>query len=242
MIQLIPAIDIIDGKCVRLTQGDYNSKTVYGANPAETAKRYEGLGAKRLHVVDLDGAKASSPRNLAVLEKICSTTSLDVEWGGGIKTEQALKDVLASGAKRVICGSIAITDPETFAKWLLLYGAQHVILGADIRNGQIATHGWQQQSNVSAEELIDKFAKQGLSQVICTEISKDGMLEGPAFELYATLQKQFPEIDITVSGGISSMADIQKLDEMGLRSVIVGKAIYERRITLKELKQWFQNA
>lgn len=242
MIELIPAIDIIDGKCVRLTQGDYNTRTTYGAKPAETAKRYEGYGAKRLHVVDLDGAKASEPQNLEVLEKICSTTSLDVEWGGGIKTEAALKRVLECGANRAICGSIAVSQPEMFARWLTTYSPSHIILGADIRSGKVATHGWLEESEMSVEQLIEGFLSAGLTQVICTDISKDGMLQGPTFELYERLQRTYPSVDITVSGGISSMEDIVRLNDMGCRSVIVGKAIYEGRITLKQLKEWLRNA
>ncbi|MBR2332925.1 MAG: 1-(5-phosphoribosyl)-5-[Rikenellaceae bacterium] len=241
MIELIPAIDIIDGKCVRLTRGDYNLQTTYGANPTDIARGYEAIGVRRLHVVDLDGAKASAPCNLAVLEDICANTSLDVEWGGGIKSEESLSAVLSAGANRAICGSVAVSNPEMMTEWIAKYGAEHIILGVDIRDGKVATHGWLRESDLSAEELIARFGADGLSQVICTDISKDGMLQGPTFELYEMLQNRFPAIDITVSGGISSMEDIRRLNDMGLRSVIIGKAIYEGRITTKELEEWLRN-
>jgi phosphoribosylformimino-5-aminoimidazole carboxamide ribotide isomerase len=241
MIQLIPAIDIIDGKCVRLTQGDYKTKKVYGNNPDEIAKTYEGLGAKRLHVVDLDGAKASEPKNLKALEKIAKATSLDIEWGGGVKTEEAVLDVIRAGASKVVCGSICIKEPDTFALWLKRYGGIRMILGADARNGMVAINGWEQDSTVSVSDLINQFIDKDLRRVICTDISKDGMLKGPTFELYTKLQRDFPALEITVSGGISSMDDIKQLDSKGLKSVIVGKAIYENIITLKDLEQWYRN-
>ena len=241
MIEIIPAIDIIDGRCVRLTQGDYGRLTTYGDDPAEIARGYEALGVRRLHVVDLDGAKASSPCNLAVLEQICQTTSLDVEWGGGIKSAESLAAVLAAGANRAICGSVAVSNPELIDEWIDRYGAEHIILGVDIREGKVATHGWLNESEYGADELIERFRPRGLSQVICTDISKDGMLSGPSFGLYERLQSAFPEIEITVSGGIGSMDDIRRLNAMGLRSVIVGKAIYEGRITMEELKEWLQS-
>lgn len=241
MIEIIPAIDIIGGECVRLTQGDYAQKTSYYKDPAAVAQSYEQIGIRRLHVVDLDGAKQSRPANLAVLERIATRTSLDIQWGGGVKSTEALQSVFDSGANRAICGSIAVTAPELFCDWLKRFGAAHIILGADIRNGYIATHGWLRESQISANELIERFAAQGLQQAICTDISKDGMLEGPSFALYEQLQASFPAIDITISGGISSLDDIVRLNDMGLRSVIVGKAIYEGRITLKQLEVCLQN-
>jgi phosphoribosylformimino-5-aminoimidazole carboxamide ribotide isomerase len=242
MIEIIPAIDIIGGKCVRLTQGDYDRLTTYGDDPAEIARGYEAIGVRRLHVVDLDGAKASAPCNLEVLERICRTTSLDVEWGGGIKSEESLSAVLSAGANRAICGSVAVSNSELMDAWIERYGAEHIILGVDIRDGKVATHGWLKESEMGASEIIERFRPRGLSQVICTDISKDGMLGGPTFELYERLQAEFPEVEITVSGGIGSMDDIRRLNDMGLRSVIVGKAIYEGRITMEELKEWLQNA
>lgn len=241
MIQIIPAIDVIGGECVRLTQGDYAQKTTYYRDPLEIALRYESIGVKRLHVVDLDGAKAAKPVNLAVLERISSKTGLEVQYGGGIKSEEALQSVFDSGARRAICGSVAVTQPEQFTKWLTRFGSEKVILGADVRDGFVAINGWLEAATMSAVELIEKFRAAGLSQVICTDISKDGMLQGPSFDLYTSLQERFAEVDITVSGGISSLDDILKLNELGLRSVIVGKAIYEGHITFNQLKECLQN-
>lgn len=241
MIEIIPAIDIIGGECVRLTQGDYGRKTTYFKDPAEVAARYESIGLRRIHLVDLDGAKASAPANLKVLERVAARTGLDIQWGGGIKSADSLRAVLESGANRAICGSVAVTDPEAFAEWLAGFGPDHVILGADVREGKVATHGWLHESELGVEELIDRFASCGLNQVICTDISKDGMLQGPSFGMYGRLQTQYSVINITVSGGIGSLDDILKLNDMGLRSVIVGKAIYEGRITLKELETCLRN-
>lgn len=238
MIEIIPAIDIIGGECVRLTQGDYAQKTVYYKNPADVAKSYEDIGLRRIHLVDLDGAKASRPENLAVLEEVARRTALDIQYGGGIKSAESLRSVLGAGANRAICGSIAVGEPELFEEWLAEFGAAHIILGADIKDGRVATHGWLKSSGLTAEALIGRFAAAGLTQAICTDISKDGMLQGPSFGLYRTLQDAFPEVDITVSGGISSMDDIVRLDGMGLRSVIVGKAIYEGRIKPEDLRKF----
>lgn len=241
MIEIIPAIDIIGGECVRLTQGDYGRKTTYFKDPAEVAARYESIGLRRIHLVDLDGAKASAPANLKVLERVAARTRLDIQWGGGIKSADSLRAVLESGANRAICGSVAVTDPEAFAEWLAGFGPDHVILGADVRDGKVATHGWLRESELGVEELIDRFAPCGLNQVICTDISKDGMLQGPSFGMYGRLQTRYSVINITVSGGVGSLDDILKLNDMGLRSVIVGKAIYEGRITLKELETCLRN-
>lgn len=230
---IIPAIDIIGGQCVRLTQGDYAAKTTYYKEPLDAAKRYEDAGFRRLHLVDLDGAKASQPVNLATLEKIATKTSLEVQYGGGLKSSEAVRVVFESGASRAICGSIAVTKAELFKQWLAQYGTQRMILGADTKAGRIAINGWEESSVVGVEELIDGF--EGLTQVICTDISCDGMLKGPNFELYEGLQKRYPSIDITVSGGISSFADLERLVEQGARSVVVGKAIYEGRVTLEQL-------
>ena len=238
MMELIPAIDLIDGRCVRLTQGDYDIKKVYDHSPVEMAKMYAGCGVKRLHVVDLDGAKAKEPCNLRVLEKLAAETSLDIEWGGGIKSGDALRMAINAGANRVICGSVAVDNSELFASWLQEYGAGHVILGADVRGRNVATHGWLKESEVSIDAIIEQFLPFGLKQLICTDISKDGMLQGPNFALYTELKEKYPMVDTTLSGGISSMDDICKAQELGLHSVIIGKAIYEGRITLKELEQW----
>ena len=237
MINVIPAIDLIDGKCVRLTKGDYNQKKQYDASPLDMALRYQDIGIRRLHVVDLDGAKSSSPKNLHVLEEIAIRTSLEIEWGGGIKSDQALYDAYNAGADYLIIGSVAVSKPDLFARWLSEYGGGRLILGADVNEGRVAINGWLEKSKQTIDALIDRFIPHGLSEVICTDISKDGMLQGPTFDLYARLQAKSPEQDIIVSGGISKMDDIRRLDEMNLRHVIVGKAIYEGRITLEELKR-----
>lgn len=241
MIEIIPAIDIIGGECVRLTKGDYATKKSYSTDPLSVAKSYEDIGIKRLHIVDLDGAKLSEPANLKVLEKIASQTSLDIQWGGGVKSTEALKNVYSAGANRAICGSVAITQPELFISWLEEFKPEHVILGADIKDGKIATHGWLESSQSTVYQVIDKFTPYGLSQVICTDISKDGMLQGPSFDLYEELQNKYNVINITISGGVSKMDDITKANEMNLRSIIVGKAIYEGFITLKQLEECLQN-
>jgi len=234
MIEIIPAIDIIDGRCVRLTQGDYNRQTTYG-DPLDMALRYCDAGLKRLHLVDLDGAKASYPTHLAILERIAATTGLDIQYGGGIKSKAALESVLNAGASRAIVGSMAISGPEIFRECLSEFSPAQLILGADVRNGLVATHGWLEDSRTTLQEIIRQFLPDGLSQVICTDISKDGMLSGPNFELYKELLETFPSLLITVSGGISSMDDIVRLNEAGMQSVIVGKALYEKQITLKQI-------
>lgn len=231
---------MIEGRCVRLTQGDYGQKKVYDVSVVEMARSYEAAGIRRLHMVDLDGAKASRPVNLHVLEQVASCTSLDIEYGGGIKSGQALRDVFAAGAGRAICGSVAVCQPEMFTLWLSEFGPERMILGADIKDGKVATHGWLRESEQGVDGLIGMFAGAGLSQVICTDISRDGMLQGPSFELYTDLQARYPDVDIIVSGGVSCMEDIERLSQAGLRAVIAGKAIYEGRITLKMLEQWSQ--
>lgn len=241
MIEIIPAIDLIDGRCVRLTQGDYTIKKVYEQNPLDVAKQYADCGVRRLHVVDLDGAKAKEPCNLRVLENIATHTQFDIEWGGGIKSSDALRQALDAGASRVICGSVAVDNRELFAEWLHDFGSERIILGADVRNGKIATHGWLKESQLGVEELVEEFIPSGLTQLICTDISKDGMLQGPNFNLYVSLQQRYPEVCVTLSGGISSMNDIKRADELGIRAAIIGKAVYEGRITLKDLEQWLQN-
>lgn len=240
MIELIPAIDIIDGRCVRLSQGDYSQKSDYGITPIEMAKRYEAIGIKRLHVVDLDGAKASQPQNLKAVEQVCSNTALEVQFGGGIKSGEALESVFSSGVRRAICGSVAVTSPELFEQWIESYGGDRVTLGADIKDGSVAISGWLESGNVTLEALAERYRSKGGRHIICTDISKDGMLQGPNFNLYSALQQEFPEVEVTVSGGISSMADIERLNDMGLQSVIIGKAIYEGHIKLEELELWLQ--
>ena len=242
MIEIIPAIDIIEGRCVRLSQGDYARTKVYDSSPVDMAKRYADCGVKRIHVVDLDGAKSSSPRNLKTLEKMAVGVSVEIEWGGGIKSEESLRALFDYGATYAIVGSVAARTPELFAEWLRVFGGQKMVLGADVREGKVSVNGWQEDLGVTIEQLVDGFLPYGLSQVICTDISKDGMLEGPSFDLYTDLQSRYEGVDFTVSGGISSMADIERLNELRLRRVIVGKAIYENRITLKDIERWLLNA
>lgn len=230
---IIPAIDLIGGQCVRLTQGDYDKSKTYSSDPLSMARRFEDAGARRLHLVDLDGAKASAPANLDVLEKIAGGTSLTVEFGGGIKSEASLKSVIDAGASYAICGSIAITSPEMFRGWLESFG-EKIILGLDLKNGFVATHGWLKTSQASAESVLESFG--GLvRQAIVTEISRDGMLQGVDTGFYSRLQTAFPDVDIVVSGGVSSLADIKEIKKNGLRAAIVGKAIYEGRVDLNEL-------
>ncbi len=235
-IEIIPAIDIIGGECVRLSQGDYAQKSTYYKDPLEIAKRFEDIGIKRLHMVDLDGAKASKPLNQAVLERVVANTSLKVQYGGGVKSIESLDSLMNAGAHWAICGSVAVSEPQTFVAMMERAGAEHIILGADIKDGYVATHGWLKSSGISIDEIISQFLPSGLKRVICTDISKDGMLQGPSFELYENLRDNFSSVEVTVSGGISSMDDIYRLDDMKLSSVIVGKAIYEGRISLDELK------
>lgn len=241
-MEIIPAIDIIDGKCVRLSQGDYSRQTVYDASPLEMARRYSDIGVRRLHVVDLDGAKASSPVNLAVLERLAGVDGLEIEWGGGIKSDGALEDIFSAGASYAVVGSVAARQPELFAEWLEKFGPDRMVLGADIAHGRIATHGWLRTEEKSVDDLVDMFLPRGLSQAIVTEISRDGMLSGPATPLYVALQRKYPDVVFTVSGGIGSEKDIIDLDREGLRRVIVGKAIYENKIPLKFIQEWLQNA
>lgn len=241
MIEIIPAIDIIDGRCVRLSQGDYDRRKVYDYSPRDMAKRYADSGIKRLHVVDLDGAKSSSPRNLKTLEEIVAATDMAVEWGGGLKSEASIRATFDAGAKYAIVGSVAAQTPTLFAEWLDLFGGEKMILGADVRAGKVSVNGWQEDLSITIEELIDGSLPHGLSQVICTDIAKDGMLQGPSFDLYTYLQQRYEAVDFTVSGGISSIEDIEHLNSLGLRRVIVGKAIYENRITLKQIERWLQN-
>ncbi len=241
MIEIIPAIDLIDGRCVRLSQGDYDRCTQYKALPEEMVKMYADAGVKRVHVVDLDGAKASAPRNLDVLERIASLGVATIEWGGGLKNDDALRDAFNAGADYAIAGSIAVKDPEVMEKWLLKYGGEKVILGADLRDGKVSVSGWLEDSALSIDDVIGRFLPAGLSQVICTDISKDGMLSGPDTELYTSLQERYPKLIFTVSGGISSMDDIIRLDDLGLPRVIVGKAIYENRISLLDIEHFILN-
>jgi phosphoribosylformimino-5-aminoimidazole carboxamide ribotide isomerase len=241
MIELIPAIDIIEGQCVRLTKGDYNQKTVYRNSPVEVAKEFEAYGFKRLHVVDLDGAKSRHIVNNAVLKAITTETSLSVDFGGGIKTDEDIEKAFDAGASMVTIGSIAVTQPDLFLGWLEKYGAERMILGADVRKGKISINGWKEDSSEDLLPFLRKYVDAGVRNVLCTEISKDGTLQGPAIELYQRVMSVYPELHLIASGGVSSMDDIRALDAAGIPAVVFGKAIYEGRINLKELWDW-QNA
>ena len=238
MIEIIPAIDIIDGKCVRLSQGDYGKQTTYSATPREMALMYAETGVRRIHLVDLDGAKAGHPCNLESLREIASLGLLDIEWGGGIKTRKNLEDVFSSGANHAIIGSLAVKQPQLMEEWLVEFGGERIVLGADLRDGKVAVSGWLEDSPLTIHELLERFIPVGLKEVIVTDISKDGMLQGPSSELYVALSKRYPDIIFTVSGGISSMDDILLLDSLSLPRVIVGKAIYENRISLSAIKDF----
>ena len=242
MIEIIPAIDIIEGRCVRLSKGDYLQKKVYDASPLDMAMQYADCGVRRIHLVDLDGAKASRPVNLKTLETIASKVGQELEWGGGLSSDEALRSCFDAGAGCGIIGSVAVKQAELMHGWLRRFGPEKIILGADVRGRKVAVKGWQEDSEVSIDNLISSFLPDSLSQVICTDISRDGMLQGPSFGLYSELADSFPSVTFTVSGGISSFRDIEKLEEMGQKKVIVGKAVYEGRITLKQIEQWSRNA
>ncbi|MBP5425380.1 MAG: 1-(5-phosphoribosyl)-5-[(5-phosphoribosylamino)methylideneamino]imidazole-4-carboxamide isomerase [Prevotella sp.] len=235
MIELIPAIDIIEGQCVRLTKGDYDRKTVYRDSPAEVAKEFEQLGFKRLHVVDLDGAKSKHIVNCPVLSRITAETQLIVDFGGGIKTDEDIEKAFEAGASMVTVGSIAVTRPELFMGWLDKYGADRMILGADVRNGKISINGWKEDSTEDLLPFLKKYIDAGVKNVLCTEISKDGTLQGPAIGLYKDVMTAYPQLHLIASGGVSSIDDIRALDAAGIPAVVFGKAIYEGKINLKEL-------
>lgn len=235
-MQLIPAIDIINGKCVRLTQGDYDSVKVYNEHPLEIAKQFEDAGLTRVHVVDLDGAKAGAVRNWKVLESIASKTGLDIDFGGGIKTEKDVTIVLESGAKWATIGSIAVKDEDLFVEWIDKFGATSFILGADVKDEKIAISGWLETTNIWIYDFIRKYLRHGLKQIFCTDVKKDGLLQGPSVKLYKDIITEFPSLHLIASGGVSSIKDLEELAAIGCNAAIVGKAIYENRISLKELK------
>lgn len=235
-MRIIPAIDIIDGKCVRLSQGDYNQKTVYNENPLEVAKQFEGAGLKYLHLVDLDGAKAKKVVNWKVLEAITSKTNLQVDFGGGIRTTEDLETVFNSGAKQITAGSIAVNERDTVLQWMSDFGGEKIILGADAKDGRIATHGWLDDSGLDVIEFISDYQQKGIEYVVCTDIAKDGMLEGPSIELYKQILKKIGDLKLIASGGVSSFEDLINLKEIGCDAAIVGKAIYEGRIRIDDLR------
>lgn len=236
MIELIPAIDIIDGKCVRLSQGDYQSKKVYNENPVEVAKIFEAHGIHRLHVVDLDGAASKHVVNYKVLETLAGQTSLVIDFGGGIKSDEDLHIAFESGAQMVTLGSIAVKEPDTFNRWMKVYGSERIILGADAKDGKIAVNGWLECSRLELMPFLDDYIKKGVAKVLCTDISRDGMLNGPSLELYKQIMEAHPDLHLIASGGISGMKDIEALNEAGIPAVVFGKAFYEGRITLQDLK------
>lgn len=239
-MRIIPAIDIIGGKCVRLSQGEYHSKKVYHENPLDVAKMFEDNGIQYLHLVDLDGAKAKHVVNLAILSEITSKTSLIVDFGGGIKSDDDIKSVFESGANQVTVGSVAVSNPDKLEKWLEQFGPDKVILGADAKDGLVAISGWQTVSSLTLKSFIGEYVKKGIQYVICTDISKDGMLQGTSIELYKNLQKEFNSLKIIASGGVTSIAELQELEEIGMDGAIIGKAIYEGNIKLSDLKRFIK--
>ena len=237
MIQIIPAIDIIGGKCVRLTQGDYSQQKNYNEHPLEVAKMFEDAGIRRLHLVDLDGAKAKQIINIKVLETIASKTNLSIDFGGGIQSNAAITMAFEAGAKQVTGGSVAIKNPLLFEEWLSEYGGEKIILGADAHHEKIAISGWQEATEVSVYDFVETWLEKGAKYTISTDVAKDGLLQGPSFDLYKNLQG-FKNLHIIASGGVAELSDIERLNEMGIYGVIVGKAIYENRISLKELEKF----
>ena len=234
-IKLIPAIDLIDGKCVRLTKGDYGQVKTYDEQPVEVAKRFADMGFKRLHVVDLDGAKVGHTVNIKVVGEIVRKTNLVVDFGGGIQSDEDINRAFENGVEMVTIGSVAVKCRELFKDWLHRFGADHIILSADVRSGQIAVNGWQENSTISLFPFLSTYIEEGIKHVLCTDISKDGMLKGPAFDLYKQILEVFPRLQLIASGGISSIADIRKLEQMGVPAVVFGKAIYEGVLDLKQL-------
>jgi phosphoribosylformimino-5-aminoimidazole carboxamide ribotide isomerase len=240
MIRIIPAIDIIGGKCVRLTQGDYNQKTSYYNDPLEVAKMFEGAGLQYLHLVDLDGAKEKKIINHKVLERIANQTSLHIDFGGGLQSDEDLKIAFEAGAKQITGGSVAVKKPELFESWLSKFGADKIILGADARNKMVAVSGWQEVSEVSVFDLIKNYTDKGVSTIISTDVAKDGLLQGPSFDLYDEISEKFPKTNLVASGGVAGMDDIIKLNEKNIFGVIVGKAYYEGHISLQDFENFYK--
>lgn len=240
-MRIIPAIDIINGKCVRLSKGDYNTKKIYNENPLEVAKSFEDCGIQYLHLVDLDGAKSSKIINHKVLERIASKTNLKIDFGGGLKSNEDLKIAFECGANQITGGSIAVKNPSLFKEWISMYGSDKIILGADVNHNKIAVSGWLENSNEDIMPFIQNYQKDGILNVICTDIAKDGMLEGPSFLLYKEILAACPNINLIASGGISAFEEIPQLAELGCEGTIIGKAIYEGRISLKQLENYILN-
>lgn len=233
---IIPAVDIIDGKCVRLTNGDYSSQTTYDSSPVDMVKRFVDAGLCRVHAVDLTGARLGHPSALRSLEQMASVSGARIEWGGGLTSSDALRDLFNAGATWGVIGSVAARKPELFEQWLETYGGDTIVLGADLRDGKVSVSGWLEDSPLTAEDLLDRFRPHGLSQAIVTDIAKDGMLSGPAFDLYSHLMAEYPDMQFCASGGVSGMADIERLTQMNIARIIVGKALYEGRVSLREIE------
>lgn len=238
MLQIIPAIDIIDGKCVRLTKGDYNQKKVYNENPLEVARQFEDAGIKRLHLVDLDGAKAQHVVNHKVLKEIATKTSLEIDFGGGLKSDKDLAIAFDSGAKQITGGSIAVKNRDVFTGWIEKFGSEKIILGADVKGEFIAISGWTETTKIGIDDFIEGYIKEGITYIICTDISKDGALAGTSVNLYKRLVKRFPEAKIIASGGVTHIDEIELLNQTGVFGAIIGKAIYENRISLNDLNRF----
>lgn len=236
-MHLIPAIDIIDGKCVRLTQGDYAQQSVYNEDPLEVAKSFEAHGLQRLHLVDLDGARAGRIVNYKVLERLATRTGLWIDFGGGIKSDDGLRIAFECGARQVTGGTVAVKNPDLFLGWLEKYGNDRIILGADVKDGKIAISGWQEQSELELFDFLEDYTAKGVQYSICTDVSKDGLLEGTALELYAQIRERFPGLELIASGGVTGLEEIERLRDIGCFGAIIGKAIYEGKISLKELER-----
>lgn len=239
-IEVIPTMDIIDGRCVRLSMGDYSKKREYSNNPFDQAKKFEDIGFKKIHFIDLDGAKGLEPFNLKVVEKIANNTKLSIQFGGGVKSEASAQRVFSAGVKRIIIGSLAVTNPSAVSNIIDSCGVERVILGLDLLNGRIAVNGWLDIVDNNVKSLLKYYISQGISNVICTDISKDGMLMGPSLNLYAGLSMEFPDINIVASGGIRSVSDLEQLRHCGIREAIVGKALYEGELTKNEIVKWLR--
>ena len=238
MIQIIPAIDLIDGKCVRLTRGDFDRKTTYSDDPLGVAKEFESVGIRRLHMVDLDGARAGKPQNLHVLERVAAETNLEIDFGGGVRSESDLNDVFSAGAAMANVGSLAIKESALFLSWIAAYGGEKILLAADTRNGTVAVNGWKTDTSIGVVDLLERFVRNGVTNVFVTDIDRDGVFTGPACGLYQEILETIPGVNLIASGGVSSVSDIAALERIGCHGVIIGKAIYEGRITLEELAKY----
>ncbi|WP_242918789.1 1-(5-phosphoribosyl)-5-[(5-phosphoribosylamino)methylideneamino]imidazole-4-carboxamide isomerase [Pontibacter liquoris] len=238
MMEIIPAIDLIGGQCVRLTEGDFARQTTYDSNPLEVARRFESHGIRRLHLVDLDGARARKPVNLNVLESIAANTNLTIDFGGGLQSEEAVKQAFDAGASQITAGSIAVREPETVKDWLITYGAEKIIIGADFKGTNIAISAWTEESKYPLQDFISGYVTTGARLFICTDVSKDGKLQGPSTDTYRHLKLTLPEAGIIASGGVTTVADLEQLQEIGVAGAIIGKAIYEGTISLKDLERF----